>query len=298
MEVKLNGPSGDGSFDRGSLRFVGTATTVIRYGGFAILTDPNFLHAGEKIHLGYGLTSKRLTNPALEIGQLPAIDLCVLSHMHEDHWDRVASAGLPKTLPVVTTRGASKALRKQGFRATHPLQAWDKIDFVKDRARLVITAMPATHGPMLVASMLPAVIGSLLEFRDGVGELRYRIYISRDTLLHDALREIPRRYPNIDLALIHLGGTRIFGVLLTMDAKQGVAAINVIQPRRVIPIHYNDYPVFKSPLRDFKDMVKKAGLDVPIEYLNHGDEYVFRPGGAGRDAPAPSGAPIDQGSSA
>ena len=29
-----------------SLTFVGTATTLIRMGGFSVLTDPNFLHRG------------------------------------------------------------------------------------------------------------------------------------------------------------------------------------------------------------------------------------------------------------
>lgn len=212
--------------------------------------------------------------------------------MHEDHWDRVGSAKLPKDLPVATTRGASKALRARGFHATYPLEAWQTIDFAKKGARLAITAMPATHGPLLAASLLPPVIGSLLEFRDGAGRVRYRIYISGDTLLHDALKEIPRRYPDIDLALFHLGGTRIFGILLTMDAEQGVAAINIIRPRLAIPLHYNDYPVFRSSLRDFQEAVKRAGLEVPIQYLNHGDENRFTPGKVERPSEEPTGAPL------
>jgi len=45
------------------------------------------------------------------------------------------------------------------------------------------------------------------------------------------------------------------GLLLTMDAEQGVEAIWVIDPREVIPMHYNDYEVFKQPLEDFKEAV-------------------------------------------
>ena len=44
-------------FATGSIFFVGTATVIIRYAGFTILTDPNFLHAGDHVHLGYGLTA-------------------------------------------------------------------------------------------------------------------------------------------------------------------------------------------------------------------------------------------------
>jgi hypothetical protein len=31
-----------------------------------------------------------------------------------------------------------------------------------------------------------------------------------------------QRFPDIDAMLVHLGGTRILGVLLTMDGAQGV----------------------------------------------------------------------------
>ncbi len=36
----------------GGLCFIGTATTLIRYAGFTVLTDPNFLHRGERVYLG------------------------------------------------------------------------------------------------------------------------------------------------------------------------------------------------------------------------------------------------------
>jgi L-ascorbate metabolism protein UlaG (beta-lactamase superfamily) len=89
------------------------------------------------------------------------------------------------------------------------------------------------------------------------------------------LQEIPRRYPEIDLALLHLGGTQIMGILLTMDAEQGVEAIRIIDPREVIPIHYNDYGVFKSPLEDFKRAVAEAGFEGRVRYLSHGETYNF-----------------------
>jgi L-ascorbate metabolism protein UlaG (beta-lactamase superfamily) len=64
----------------GSLTFVGTATTVLRLGGFTVLTDPNFVRRGQRVHLGYGLTSKRRTDPALRIEELPPLDAVLLSH--------------------------------------------------------------------------------------------------------------------------------------------------------------------------------------------------------------------------
>lgn len=54
----------------GGLHFIGTATTLIRYAGFTVLTDPNFLHRGERVYLGKGRCTTRRTDPATGIGDL------------------------------------------------------------------------------------------------------------------------------------------------------------------------------------------------------------------------------------
>jgi L-ascorbate metabolism protein UlaG (beta-lactamase superfamily) len=274
--TKLPGATHPAALAQGSIFFVGTATTVIRYGGFTILTDPNFLHAGDHAHLGYGLTSVRRTNPAIEIDDLPPLDLCVLSHMHGDHWDHIAAERLPKTLPIVTTREATATLRQQGFTAPYALYPWQHTVFAKGDVWLRITAMPGRHGPGPLNALLPAVNGHMLEWGSGSEPPRFRMYISGDTLVGEHLRAIPERFPDIDLALLHLGGTRLFGVLLTMDARQGVQAVRIVRPKAVVPIHYNDYRVFKSPVDDFLAAMAADLPDVAIQYLRHGDTYTFQ----------------------
>src|SRR3954469_24089466 len=63
----LDGTANASNTQEGSVFFIGTATVILRVGGFSILTDPNFLHRGDHVHLGYGLTSERLTDPALTL---------------------------------------------------------------------------------------------------------------------------------------------------------------------------------------------------------------------------------------
>jgi L-ascorbate metabolism protein UlaG (beta-lactamase superfamily) len=274
-ELQLQGNVKPGEVNTGSIFFVGTATTVIKGGGFTLLTDPNFLHAGDHAHLGYGMTSKRKTDPAIEIEQLPPLDACLLSHLHGDHWDRVAEAKLSKTLPIITTEHAAGKLSGRGFTQTKGLKEWDEVRLLRGEQWLKITAMPGKHAPGLMRAMLPPVVGSMLEWGSDGKESRFRLYISGDTLVHDDLKEIPKRYPDINLALLHLGGTRVLGVLVTMDAEQGIQAIHIINPKKAIPIHYNDYPVFKSSLEEFMRAVEKAGLTQRVHYLSHGDTYNF-----------------------
>lgn len=60
----------ENSKKEGHLLFIGNATMLIRYGGLTILTDPSFIHMHEKVNLGYGLKSVRLTNPDIDIKEL------------------------------------------------------------------------------------------------------------------------------------------------------------------------------------------------------------------------------------
>jgi L-ascorbate metabolism protein UlaG (beta-lactamase superfamily) len=264
--------------NEGSIFFIGNATVLLRVAGFTILTDPTFIHKHEQTWLGGGLHTTRLTDPAIELADLPPLDLVLLSHFHGDHFDQVAERDLDRTLPIVTTPQSANDLEERGFTNCIPLDVWESLDVEKGPARLRITATPARHGPRMVDFVLPDVMGSVLDVTTADGGVS-RIYITGDTLVIDELREIPRRFPDIDIALLHLGGTRVLGILVSMDAKQGVEAMRIVDPALAIPIHYNDYDVFTSPLSDFQEEVRAAGLEDRVHYLSHGETYTFPSGG-------------------
>jgi L-ascorbate metabolism protein UlaG (beta-lactamase superfamily) len=262
------------SANEGSIFFIGNATVLIQVAGFTILTDPTFIHKHEQTWLGGGLHTTRLTDPAMELADLPPLDLVLLSHFHGDHFDQVAERDLDRALPIVTTPQSAQDLEERGFTNCLPLDVWESLDVEKGPARLRITATPARHGPPLVDLVLPDVMGSILDVTTADGGTS-RLYITGDTLVIDELREIPRRFPDIDIALLHLGGTRVLGILVSMDAKQGVEAMRIVDPALAIPIHYNDYDVFTSPLSDFQAEVRAAGLEDRVHYLSHGETYTF-----------------------
>lgn len=260
----------------GEVRFIGNATTLIRYGGFTILTDPTFLHQGEHVHLGHGAYARREVEPACQIGDLPDLDLIVLSHYHGDHFDEVAARELSKDTPIVTNDYAVRHLRQDGFAQGYAIDTWEAQDVVKGGAGVRVTSMPGKHAPDHVGDLLPPVMGSMLDFHRGQDHA-FRLYITGDTLLHDRLYDIPRRYPNIDLALVHAGGTTLLGTVVTMTGEQAVRAVEIAHPRKAIPIHYNDYSVFLSGLDDFQDAAAKSSVSTEFRYLSHGETYRFQP---------------------
>jgi L-ascorbate metabolism protein UlaG (beta-lactamase superfamily) len=243
---------------------------VLRLGGFTLLTDPNFIRRGQRVHLGYGLNSKRLTDPAMRVDQLPPFDAVLLSHLHGDHFDRVAKRDLPREPPVVTTTHAAKRLRRWGFGGATGLATWEDWESTRGAERLRITSAPGRHGPAGFHRLLPPVMGSILDLERG-GERLLRAYVTGDTLRVPELREVRERFPDIDVMITHLGGTKVLGVLVTMDGRQGTDLVELIEPATVVPVHYDDYGVFRSPLVDFVAEMRRRGHDRRLRPVVRGD---------------------------
>jgi L-ascorbate metabolism protein UlaG (beta-lactamase superfamily) len=68
----------------------------------------------------------------------------------------------------------------------------------------------------------------------------------------------------------------VLGITVTMDAKQGIEAVRLIDPRTVVPVHYDDYDVFTSPLEDFLDAAVLAGVSDRVRTVARGERLVLR----------------------
>jgi L-ascorbate metabolism protein UlaG (beta-lactamase superfamily) len=259
-----------------TLTFGGNATTLLCVGPFTLLTDPNFLHRGQRAYLGYGLWTKRRTEPALQPTQLPALDAILLSHLHGDHWDRIATRALDRSTPVVTTPAAARRLARRGFRETADLAPWQRQEFTRGDSTLRITSVPGVHGPGPMARLLPPVMGSVLELvRDG--ELGWRGYISGDTLRRPFLAEVLDRCGPLDVLIPHLGGTKALGITVTMDGRQGADLVEMLRPPVTVPVHFDDYGRFASPLSDFLNEVAGRRLPGEIRTVQRGERMSLRP---------------------
>jgi L-ascorbate metabolism protein UlaG (beta-lactamase superfamily) len=270
----------------GRLTFIGNATTLIEYGGFTLLTDPNFLHRGQKVYLGKGLFSTRLREPARQPEDLPPLDGVVLSHLHGDHFDRVAKEKLDRSVPIVSTTAAARTLGSWGFSRAVGLETWQTHELTSGSGSTMrITAAPGRHARGPLQALLPPVNGSVLQFSGSTDAPPLTMYITGDTLLIDDLHEVPRRHPDIDVGLWHLGGTRIPGILglglmVTMDGREGAELLDVVRPRTTVPVHYDDYGVFTSPLSDFLAQVERRGLS-GVRPIERGESMPLPPEASG-----------------
>jgi L-ascorbate metabolism protein UlaG (beta-lactamase superfamily) len=225
------------------LTHIGGPTVLIEVGGWQLLTDPTFDPAGGKYSFGWGTGSRKLAGPAIAAADVGQIDAVLLSHdHHDDNLDAAGRAMLPSAGTVITTVPGARRLggNAQG------LAAWEMTRLeAPGKEAIEIIATPCRHGPPLSHPIVGEVVGFALGWQ---GQEHGVLWISGDTVLYDGVREVADRL-EVDTALVHLGGVRfsVSGPLhYTMTASQAVELCGLLEPRTVIPIHYEGWKHFRQ----------------------------------------------------
>jgi L-ascorbate metabolism protein UlaG (beta-lactamase superfamily) len=222
---------------------IGGPTVLIEVGGWRILTDPTFDAPGRRYAFGWGTSSRKLTGPAIGASDLGRIDAVLLTHdHHDDNLDAAGRALLPKAGTVITTEAGARRL---GGNA-QALAPWSTTELAQEgRPAIKVTATPCRHGPPLSRPIVGDVIGFSLAWE---GQEHGSLWISGDTVLYDGVREVGERL-QVGVAVLHLGGVRfpISGPLhYTMTAADAIELCGVVNPRTVIPIHYEGWKHFRQ----------------------------------------------------
>ena len=223
---------------------IDTACILLEINGYSILTDPTLDKAGGLYPHGYGSASHTTGNPAVEISDLKDIDLVLLSHhQHKDNFDNNGAAFTRNVSTVISTVAAAKKIK-----GVIGLHNWQTHTIATGKVQnLRITATPAQHHPWWLPEFFSGpVIGFVIEFD---GQDNGVIYISGDTVYFQGIEEVGRRY-KIDIGIFHLGSAQFryltgFG-RYTMNSKDLVKAVNILNPRKIIPIHYTGWTHFKE----------------------------------------------------
>ena len=121
--------------------WIGHASFLINLDGTTILTDPIFSKRASPVGI-FG--PKRLIPPALNITDLPKIDLVTISHNHYDHLDINSLVKISKKNPdakFLVPKGDKKILTKRGIENVSEFLWWEN-SIVKN---LKMTFTPVQH---------------------------------------------------------------------------------------------------------------------------------------------------------
>jgi L-ascorbate metabolism protein UlaG (beta-lactamase superfamily) len=252
---------------------IGGPTTLVEVGGWRILTDPTFDPPGKRYFFGWGTTSRKLLGPSIDARDLGPIDAVLVSHHHHgDNLDPSARALLPTWGTTFTTKKAAATL---GHGAVG-LAAWDTATLeAPGKPTITITATPCRHGPAGSEPITGPVVGFSLAWE---GQRHGELWITGDTVLYPALKEVPSRL-TIGTLLIHLGSVRfryLSGWLrYTMDAREGAQLIDLVKPTHVIPVHYEGWSHFQQGRGSAEPVLATSAYAEMITWLDPGEAATF-----------------------
>ncbi|MGI5126379.1 MBL fold metallo-hydrolase [Pseudonocardia sp. CA-107938] len=240
---------------------VGGPTLVLDLSGIRIVTDPTFDPPGP--HPVGARVLVKLSGPAVAAGDLGTVDLVLLSHDHHpDNLDDAGRALLPAAGRVLSTEAAAE--RIPGVRGLAP---WEAVEIDTPEGPMVVTAVPARHGPPGSEAVVGPVIGFVLQPAAGP-----TVYVSGDNASIGIVERIAERFPAVDLAVLFCGAARRLDMAeaLTLTAVDAVLAAKALDARRVVPVHAEGWLHFTESVGTVARAYAEAGLADRLTVLQAG----------------------------
>lgn len=258
--------------------WVGGPTMAITFGDLVILTDPIL---GETFAMGdpndpvdhQAIRLHRRLTPVAGI-DLKAVDLILLSHVHEDHFDQQAWIDLDHELPVMLPIGDVGAVGAKGFRRLDGLSWGEMRRLDAGSGHVTITAVIAHHSRNpAMAKALGIGNGYWIEFTEGAW--RRTMYWTGDTMPADDVVAAVRSRGTPDLMVPHVGGVGVSGPLgqISMQASDVVDLAAAIQPKHVLPIHHSTYAFYREPIDELVRQSK--GKPYRLDLIAAGSKVVY-----------------------
>ena len=224
-----------------TLTFIGHATVEVRSGDTSILIDPF-------------ISDNPVATHSVDDFQPDAI---LLTHGHFDHIPDAVPLAKRHNCPIVAPVELASYCETQGAPETVGMNTGGVTTF--DFGTVMFT--PAFHSSSHDGHYLGQPCGILLTTNEG-----QTIYHAGDTALFSDMKLIGEE--GIDVALLPIGSH------FTMDPKAAARAVEFIEPRYVVPIHYNTFPPIEQDAEAFKrDVEGRTSAHVIV--LAPGDTHEF-----------------------
>lgn len=252
--------------------WVGHGTFLICLSGQYWLVDPIFSKRA--------LLPKRKTPPGIGPEDLkkiaPNLNV-IITHNHYDHLDRKSLLSLSENTKVIVPLGLKSAVQKMNKRDVVEMDWWQEKDF-GNKIRLV--CLPAQHWSRRIGQGVNKTLwASFMLITPSV-----TIYLGGDSGYFAGYREIGKRFPGIDYALLPTTAyhPRWFMHYNHMNVEEAIAAFNDLNARFMIPqqwgaFHLGDEPA-GHPALELKRKIAEHRLD-PARFiiLDIGEIYTIPP---------------------
>jgi len=217
----------------------GHATLGLETGGFKLLIDPYF--SG---------------NPSVKVkaNQVEA-DYILVTHGHGDHIGDTVEIAKRCSALVISNAEISSWLRKQGVK-THAQHIGGGYQHPFGYLKLT-TALHGSSLPDGSNGGNPA--GFLLTTNENK-----KIYMAGDTGLFGDMKLIGEE--GLDLAVIPIGDN------YTMGPADALRAVKLLNPKMVIPIHFNTFDLIRQDPKAWAERVE-AETDTKVHLMQPGDTY-------------------------
>ncbi len=184
---------------------------------------------------------------AITADKVPA-DFILVSHGHGDHVGDTVAIAKRTGATVIANYEMSEWFKKQGVKNVHGQQHGGGHAYPFGHVKLTL----AFHGSALPdGSYGGNPCGFLITFSDGT-----RVYDAADTGLFGDMRLIGEE--GIDLAVLPIGDN------FTMGPGDAVRAVKLIQPRQVVPIHYNTWELIAQDAGAWAERVRRETQAEPV----------------------------------
>ena len=236
--------------------WIGHATFLIKLGNTTIITDPLFSKNAGPLIFG----PKRYVDPAIDLKDIPEINLYLLTHNHYDHLDYRTIKKFPyKKTKVLTPLKLGKYFTKNGFSDVQEMDWYDQTE-VND---LKITLIPAVHwSKRTLTDTNKTLWGSfLIEYKN------IKIFFACDTGYGNIYKDLGNRYGPIDLTFINIGAYDFRPMFeKSIYHANPEEALNIgqdLKSKKVLGMHWGTAILsledpFEPPVR-FKNATNKYG---------------------------------------
>lgn len=239
-----------------SYQHIRNATAKIQYGDATFLVDPYLAKKG--VYEGFaGTPNSQLRNPLIALAEpvesvLKDVDAVIVTHTHDDHWDKAAQELISKDLPIfVQDANDAKIIRAQGFKDVRVVGKNTPFKNVK------LSKTGGQHGtdemyanPML-AELLGEAMGVVFQT-----ENEKTLYIVGDTVWNGEVEAALKQY-NPEVVVMNTGGAELenfepAGII--MDTNDVAKMAETMPKANIITVHMdtvNHGTVSKADMREF-----------------------------------------------